>query len=155
MTNVGAQCRFLKASAELKKQLQAVGLKKTYSAGEILFREEDHNSGVFLVGKGRIRMSVRGLPKLDRLFSTGSLLGLPSTFTGHDYSLTAEAVADAEVIHVPQDSFVRIMREHPELCREATEMLGREVTFIQAALSERRKESGKSKLANMELSALS
>jgi hypothetical protein len=32
------------------------------------------------------------------------------------------------------------------LCRECTEMLGREVTFIQAALAERRKVAGLKKV---------
>ena len=84
-------------------------------------------------------MSVDGLPNLDRLFPAGSLLGLPSTFTGHTYSLTARAVSELDAIHVTQEDFVRLMRERSDLCREATEMLGREVTFIQSALAERRK----------------
>jgi CRP-like cAMP-binding protein len=69
------------------------------------------------------------------------VLGLPSTFTGHPYSLTATAVTTVEVMYVPQEAFVRLMRERPELCREATEMLGREVTFIRSALAERRREA--------------
>jgi hypothetical protein len=54
--------------------------------------------------------------------------------------LTAIAVAESDAVHVAQEDFVRLMRERPELCREATEMLGREVTFIQSALAERRKQ---------------
>ncbi len=88
--------------------------------------------------KGKIRMSVHSLPKLDRVFSAGSVLGLPSTFTGRPYSLTARALTDADVVQVPQEAFLQLMRERPELCREATEMLGREVTFIQGALAERK-----------------
>ncbi len=99
-------------------------------------------------------MCVNGLPKLDRLFSPGSLLGLPSTFTGHVYSLTAQAVSEVELVHVEQDSFLRVMRERPELCREATEMLGREVTFIQGALAERRKQAAANKVSPAEIGAL-
>ncbi len=93
-----------------------------------------------MVLKGKVRMSVKGLPKLDRVFSAGSVLGLPSTFTGHSYSLTAVALTEVDALHVTQDDFLRLMRDQPELCREATEMLGREVTFIQSALAERRKQ---------------
>jgi hypothetical protein len=52
---------------------------------------------------------------------------------------------------VAQDDFVRLMRERPELCREATEMLGREVTFIQSALAERRKHAASRKLSLSEV----
>jgi CRP-like cAMP-binding protein len=154
MTTAGAQCNFLKASAELKATLQAAGTKVHFSAGQNLFREDDGNKGVFLVVRGKVVMGVRGLPKLDRLFSVGAILGLPSTFTGHTYSLSGQAVTEVEAIHVEQAAFVQIMRERAELCREATEMLGREVTFIQAALAERRKQAAKNKVPPSEIGAL-
>src|SRR5271166_6754783 len=154
MTSVGAQCDFLKASNDLKNCLEAAGQKEHFSASQTIFREDDNNSGVFLIVKGKARMAVRGLPKLDRLFSAGSLLGLPSTFTGHDYSLTAQAMTEVDAVHVEQANFLQIMRERPELCRETTEMLGREVTFIQAALAERRKQAAKNKVSPSEIGAL-
>jgi len=134
--------------------MQAAGEKLRFSAGQAFFREDDGNKGVFLVARGKVCMGVRGLPNLDRLFSVGSVLGLPSTFTGHTYSLSAQAVTDVEAIHVEQAAFLQIMRERAELCREATEMLGREVTFIQAALAERRKQAAKNKVSPSEIGAL-
>lgn len=85
-------------------------------------------------------MSVRNLPNLDRDFTAGSLLGLPATFTGHPYSLTAVTLTESEVVYVPRDEFLELMREQPDLCREATDILGREVTFIQGALAERHRQ---------------
>jgi CRP-like cAMP-binding protein len=140
MTSVGAQCVFLKASPELRGALQLLGNKERFSAGQVLFREEQEASGLFLLLKGKVRMSVYKLPKLDRLFSAGSVMGLPSTFTGRPYSLTAQAITDANVLHVPSEPFLQLMRDRPELCSETTAMLGREVTFIQSALAERHKQ---------------
>ena len=154
MTSVGSQCNFLKTSAALKTALEPVGSRERFSGSQLLFREEDSNSGVFLLVRGKIRMGVRGLPKLDRLFTAGSLLGLPSTFTGHTYSLSAEALTDVEVVHVPQAAFLQLMKDQSDLCREATEMLGREVTFIQSALAERRKQAAKNKVSPFEIGAL-
>jgi CRP-like cAMP-binding protein len=154
MTSVAAQCNFLKASALLRAALEPAGNRERFSRSQLLFREEDNNAGVFLLLRGKIRMGVTGLPRLDRLFSTGSLLGLPSTFTGHNYSLTAQAITDVEVLHIPQAGFLQLMRERSELCREATEMLGREVTFIQSALAERRKQAAKNKISPLEIGAL-
>ena len=154
MINIGAQCTFLKASDELRRALQAAGCKTRYSPSQTLFREEESNSGVYLLLRGKLRMTVHGLPNLDRLFSVGSVLGLPSTFTGHPYSLTAQAVTEADVIHIPADRFLKVMRDQPELCREATEMLGREVTFIQSALAERRKQAATAKISPAEIGAL-
>src|SRR5271157_1044594 len=82
-------------------------------------------------------MGVRDMPQLDRVFSAGSLLGLPATFTGCPYSLTAVAVVQSDIVHVPREEFLQLMCERPDLCREATDMLGCELTFIQSALAER------------------
>jgi len=140
MKHVGARSNVLKVSAELKTALEAAGRREHFSPTQTLFREDTSNLGVFLVLKGRVRMSVQDLPRLDRLFAGSSLLGLPSTFTSHAYSLTATALGEVDAVHVPQHEFLGMMRERPELCREAMDMLGREVTFIQSALAERRKQ---------------
>lgn len=137
---VVSRSNILRVSTELKCALEAAGSKESFSPSQTLFREDDNNTGVFLVFKGNVCMSVKDLPRLDRMFSAGSLLGLPSTFTGHAYSLTATAVTAVDAVHVSQEDFLRIMKEQAELCREAMEMLGREVSFIQRALSERRKQ---------------
>jgi CRP-like cAMP-binding protein len=148
MKKVGAPCSFLSASVELNDCLRAAGTLRRFSAGEIVFREDQDNAGVFYVLTGKVLMSVYGLPKLDRLLSAGSVLGLPSSFTGHPYSLTAQAIAETDVVQITQTIFLDLMRERPELCRECTDMLGREVTFIQAALAERRKHLGAKKPLN-------
>jgi len=154
MTHVGARCNILKASPALKSSLEAAGRKERFSPTQTLFREEADNAGVFLVVKGKACMSVKGLPKLDRMFSAGSVLGLPSTFTGHPYSLTATALTELDAVHVSAEEFLRLMREQTDLCREATEMLGREVTFIQSALAERRKQAVTRKIGTAELAVM-
>jgi CRP-like cAMP-binding protein len=140
MKNVGSRANILKVSSELKASLEVAGCKKRHPAAEVLFREDGDSMGVFLVVAGKVRMSVRSLPNLDRDFTAGSLLGLPSTFTGRPYSLTAVTLTESDVLHVPSTEFLELMRERPELCREATDILGREVTFIQTALAERRRQ---------------
>ncbi len=140
MKNVGGRANILKVSERLKASLQAAGSKERYAAAHVLFHEDGDSVGVFLLCTGKVRMSVRNLPNLDREFDAGSLLGLPSTFTGRPYSLTAVTLTESNVLHVPSNEFLALMRERPELCREATDILGREVTFIQAALTERRRQ---------------
>ncbi len=82
--------------------------------------------------------SRRGLARdWIEFFQAGSLLGLPATFTGSEYSLTAFAVTDSAVVHIPHGEFLRLMREEPVLCQEATDMLSREVSFIQGAVTQR------------------
>jgi CRP-like cAMP-binding protein len=141
MANVGNKSNILKVSSKLKKSLVTAGAVERYTSKHPLFEEDQENRGVYLVLKGKVCMSIKDLDKLDRVFSSGSLLGVPATFTGHPYSLAAFAVTDAEVLHVERQTFLDLMTQHPELCREATDMLSREVSFIQSALAQRRRQN--------------
>lgn len=144
MANVGTKSNILKVSDQLKKSLVTAGVVEHYPPKHRLFEVDQQNQGVYLVLKGKICLSVQDVEKLNRVFSAGSLLGVPATFTGNTYSLAAEAVTEAEVLHVGRDAFLDLMTRQPELCREATDMLSREVTFIQAALAEKRRQKSNS-----------
>jgi CRP-like cAMP-binding protein len=143
MKSVGAKSNILRVSVELRAVLESAGRKQDVGPTHVLFREGGESAGAFLVCKGEVLMCVRNMPKLDRFFPTGSLLGLPATFTGRPYSLTALTVVQSEVLHVTRGEFLQLMREHPDLCLEATNMLGRELTFIQSAQAERRRQIAK------------
>jgi CRP/FNR family cyclic AMP-dependent transcriptional regulator len=145
--NVGAQNVMLKASDALNSCLIKIGKKEHFPPTGILFREGTDNVGVRLVVNGQVSLSLKKLPRLDRVFGSGSVLGLPSSFTGRPYSLTATVVAEAEVVQVTQADFLSLMRDRPDLCREATEMLGREMTFIHSALAERLRRTAKTRIA--------
>ena len=144
MENVGPKTNILKVSAKLKKSLLGAGAVEPIQPQQCLFDVDQENQGVYLVIKGKVRLYVGDYPRLDRVFSAGSLLGVPATFTGHTYSLGATAVTAAQVVHVGQKAFLDLMTQQPELCREATDLLSREVTFIQAALAERRRSKSES-----------
>ncbi len=140
MKSVGVKSNILRVSSELKSILQSAGCKEHFPLAHVLFKEEVENDGVFLVCKGEVLMGVRDVPKLDRVFSAGSLLGLPATFSGRPYSLTAVTKVESDVVHVPRVDFLQLMQDRPELCREATYMLGREVRFIKSALAKRHRQ---------------
>lgn len=139
MKHVGSKTNILKVSPKLKNALLSGGVLEQFSPQQSLFEVDQENQGVFLIVKGKVRMYVQDYPRLDRTFSSGSLLGVPATFTGHPYSLGATAVTAVEVVHVGKQAFLDLMSQQPDLCREATDLLSGEVTFIQAALAERRR----------------
>jgi len=60
----------------------------------------------------------------------GSVLGLPSTFTGEPYRLKAVALTDVDLIQVEPKTFLQLMSTRVECCRHAMLLLSREITFI-------------------------
>jgi len=130
-------CQTLLASSGLAEALNAYGKRNQVARGTVLFRTGDLNAGVFLVCEGTVRLRVPGTPRLDRLFSTGSVLGLPSTFNDKPYSLTATCLTDGVVAQVAAADFLELMKTRPDLCREATELLSAELGFILSAVRKR------------------
>lgn len=137
MKTVRAVSKTLKASVELQSSLAATGDCEHFHAASVLFRAGDENSGVFLVRNGKVCLHVPNAPELDRTFSAGSVLGLPSTFIGRPYSLSATAVTDSHVVHMRREDFLKLMGARTDLCREATELLSHEVRFLLTALGNR------------------
>jgi CRP-like cAMP-binding protein len=133
MKRVGNLCKILAGSNELVEVLKAGRPVRRLEAESVLFHEGEKNNGVFLICKGVVRLRVPGAQQLDRLFSKGSVLGLPSTFTGNAYSLTATCVTDCDLVHVSKQNFLELMNDYPNLCREATGILSAEVAFILSA----------------------
>lgn len=141
MHNGDGVSEILRTSREMLVHLEIQGEVEHFSPAQFLFQTGDENRGVYLVRSGKVCLLVEGAPQFDRRFTAGSLLGLPSTFTGNIYSLSAVAVTATDVLHVPAKKFLQVMQSHLELCREATEMLSREVAFIQNALAQRRSQT--------------
>src|ERR1039457_4525426 len=126
MESVGVKSNILKVSDQLKAGLESAGRKRELPPPHVLFHDDEETAGVFLVFKGKVLRGVRNIPELDRVFFAGSLLGLPATFTGRPYSLTAVTVVQSDIVHLPREEFLQLMRERRDLCREAIDMLGRE-----------------------------
>jgi CRP-like cAMP-binding protein len=137
MKNVGVKTNPLRVTKEFQQALETAGCELHYRSGHVLFKEGAVAKGVFLILRGEVLMGLGHVPRLDRCFSAGSLLGLPSTFSKRPYSLTATTTAESDVVYVRREDFLLLMLEHPDLCREAADILGRQVIFVRSALAER------------------
>jgi CRP-like cAMP-binding protein len=134
MKRVGHPCQTLLAPVGLRKALVEIGKSEHFQSQSILFQAGDQNAGVFLVCAGLVCLEVPGVPQLSRAFSAGSILGLPSTFSERPYNLTAASATDSDLVHVSKKKFLDLMKAQPDLCRQATDILSREVAFILSAL---------------------
>lgn len=134
MKNVGNLCETLLATASLRTALAGIGSSERHPSQSVLFNAGDKGAGVFLVCAGQVRLDVPGVPQLSRIFSAGSVLGLPSTFSEKPYSLSAVSASDCDIVRVSKKKFLDLMMDQPELCRQANDILCREVGFILAAL---------------------
>ena len=71
-----------------------------YRRGNILFREGDECSAVFIICSGRVKISAtsrEGRTFILRIAGSGDVLGMGSALEGDEYEMTAEAIEPTQV----------------------------------------------------------
>jgi CRP-like cAMP-binding protein len=116
---------------ELAIALDAIATTHRCRAGEILFRQGQAADGVMVVRQGTVRLCAglhdgdHGLPY--RTVAPGYVLGLPALFSGHPYSLTAEALEDCILGFVDRKRALELVHQRQDLCFQAADLLAREL----------------------------
>ena len=111
----------------------------TCSEKRILFRQDDHPAGLYILKSGAVTLTMNS-PLGRELFcieaAPGSLLGLPGLVGGQPYSLTAIAHAGSHLSFLTRDSFTEFMRTEPQLSFLVLQVLAAEVRAARSALRE-------------------
>jgi CRP-like cAMP-binding protein len=124
--------KFSELAAELDRVASSVAMRK----GTALFRCGEPLSGVFVVRKGAVTMTVEDHALYPpRSLGPGEIAGLPATLTGH-YSLTAYVVEDAELGFVPGPKVTEMLECSPHLCMMAMRLMSEEIARVRSALKE-------------------
>lgn len=91
-----------------------------------LFVEGEKPRGVFVLRTGRAKLStcsMLGKTIITRVADPGEALGLSAVISGHPYRATAEMMADGQVILIPRNSLLGLMKEHHEIALAVAEQL--------------------------------
>ena len=123
-------------SAALSAQLLAISTSVSRPKGTTLFRRGDPCMGVFLIKKGKVRLSLDSSGDLfgPRILGQGCVVGLPSAVANSPYSLTAEVVEDAELACVPQQALADWLRKDSVMCFEVMDILSHEISHTRSAI---------------------
>ena len=98
-----------KVDVELENKLLGKARNISRQAGALLFNQGDEVTGIYILNKGRARLTFRspdGKIHLEEIVGRGGLLGLPAAISGTPYSLTAEVLSDAELAFLTREDLV-------------------------------------------------
>lgn len=110
--------------------LERIAEKIRAARGITLFQEGHAAKGVFLVCRGRVKLSVcsdTGKRLLLGIAETGEVLGLSATLLGIPYEMTAEAVDDTKLVFIKRKDLHHFLREHKEACLHAVRSLSHDL----------------------------
>ncbi len=113
---------------EVQHELEALASTWQEQSNAVLFRRGEPAKGVYLIRKGSVVLSFD-----DRRHQTagqGWVLGLPATFSGEPYSLTAVTAKSCEFAFIPRDKVVEFVHRNPLLAMHLLEVLASEVSAM-------------------------
>ena len=104
----------------------AIKYATAYPKGAVLFVEGQAPRGLFVLCKGRVKMSIcasDGKTLILKIAEPGEVLGLSATVSGKPYELTAETIDPCQVNFVKREDFLRFLKEHADACFKVAEQL--------------------------------
>lgn len=123
---------------ELCAELDRIASSLSVPSGTMLFRCGEPVSGVYLVRKGAISLSLEAAANHvfpPRTLGPGDIAGLPATLTGH-YSLSAQVIEDADIGFVPAHRVAELFEASPRLCLLATRFISEEIARMRSLLKD-------------------
>lgn len=112
--------------AEIRSLTEAVRIVRFY-AGEVICRQHEHGNSMFVVSRGRVRVSVeepnREFRLLDHL-GRGEHFGEMSMLTAQPHMATITAVVDTELLELDLTHFERLLTTTPAFGANLSRTLG-------------------------------
>jgi len=118
-----------KAQLDLVAALEQVANTVVLRRGAVLFHQGQQPSSVFVVRKGRVRLTLFcGDGELAyQTVGPGYILGLPATVSDQPYSLTAETVEDSEFASVDRKLLLLLLDRRNDLMVQVVAILADEL----------------------------
>jgi CRP-like cAMP-binding protein len=110
--------------------LEEISSRMAVAKGKLLFRQGEAGRGVFLLRKGKVKLSLHAPSRKEppyRIAGPGNILGLPATLSHAPYSLTAKNLADCELGFAPAEEVIDLLSKRSDLCFQAVEIMAHEV----------------------------
>ncbi len=120
---------FCDLSSAVADALELEALTTTYPTGAVLFAEGQVPRGVFIVRRGRVKLSIcgsDGRTLILRIVEAGGALGVAAVVAGYKYEATAETQEPCEISFLRQSDLLRLMRQHGELALWVTQHISQD-----------------------------
>jgi CRP/FNR family transcriptional regulator, cyclic AMP receptor protein len=109
--------------------LDANSIPMEYRRGNILFRQGDESSAVFVVCSGRVKVSAtssEGRTLILRIAAAGDVLGMGAALHGDEYEVTAEAIEPSQVRVLRTRFFKQMLQEYGDASLGAAHALAKD-----------------------------
>lgn len=116
-----------------EKLLYSFGAEnKQYKKGELIFRQDDHALYYFQIAKGKIKLNnynEEGKEFIHNILGENQSFGDSLVFLEKQYPMNAVALSPAEIIRLPKNNFMDLLKQHPEISLKMNMCLAQKLYF--------------------------
>jgi CRP/FNR family transcriptional regulator len=115
-----ASSLFRRVGPEDRKRLGSVAHLKSYTRGDLIFRESDPSDAFYTVVSGRVKvfkLLPTGKEVILEIFGLGDPLGAVAAYEGRPFPASAMALEDTTCLLLPRAPFFALLEQHPSLVR--------------------------------------
>jgi CRP/FNR family cyclic AMP-dependent transcriptional regulator len=113
---------FCELPAPVLEALDGAKFSAAYPGGAVLFSEGQMPRGVYLLCRGRVKLSITaadGKALILKIAEAGELLGLHAVMGGTPYEMSAETLHPCQINFIRRDDFLGLLKNHGEACLQA------------------------------------
>lgn len=124
----------------VRKQLQAIATPVLKDKGTVLLQMGQPCRGAFLIRSGQVQLSLDHASSLypARTVGSGFIVGLPATFSGEPYSLTAETKSRCRLEFIPRQKLLSLLHQNPDAGVQILRLLSEEIFYIRKLVNNRK-----------------
>ena len=118
---------FADLSEEQRDLIAAGAIERRYAPDEIIVREGDETSSMFVVATGKAAVSIHGARGETRklaILEPGKAFGEISLLTGEPRTATVRALDESVVVEIDKTTLEPILRASPGLCQSFERVIG-------------------------------
>jgi CRP-like cAMP-binding protein len=138
--------------ADVLADFRAAGTAVLYRPRQVIFGEGTPAAALYLLCQGAVKVfhSDRfGRDHILEVAAPGALLGELALDDGQLMSVSAEALTDAQVVHLPRERLAEFLRRHPDTALRFMAALSRELAVARHKVRELALKSAEGRLAGL------
>jgi small-conductance mechanosensitive channel/CRP-like cAMP-binding protein len=108
-----------------RARLAAAARERLYGAGQTIVRQQDVGDSMFVIGRGRVRVTIEPAQTEVATLPAGSYIGEMSLLTGQPRTATVSAIDDCLLLEISAPDFRQIALAQPRVLEQVTAAVAR------------------------------
>ncbi|ADU97298.1 Crp/Fnr family transcriptional regulator [Thermovibrio ammonificans] len=141
---------FSKLTERQLEELSRIAVSRKFNKGEVIFHPSQKADAFFILKSGRVKIfkTSKGKEQILRIFEPPIIFGEAASFTGGYFPAWAEAVEESEVLTIPRNQMLNLLKKDPEVGMKLLAVMAQRLIHLTNVIESLSLKSALSKVAS-------